>query len=241
MAFSSSSVIFSAIVLHVKPLVKYTVQLKSSTQRFILLLNFSKKVPHEYLEVSESMELNTWYAALTTYWWGLFRCLFRGGTYHELRQRVPTVQARVQIYWLALSLRLWSYPHYRSGTFQNDLRKNLRNVAIPKTGVPLSLVCMSRLVAYPFVMVVIPMLCFVSSIICAWVDGTHIGSSFAKLLLNPVRESLLSKQNTAAAFLLHAPIVDRRLIGSHFGASTVSLHRTTHIAQGVKATRWRTR
>ena len=94
---------------------------------------------------AEDALLPSWHLALFQYWLGLYHCL-TGGTYSGLRARVVSAPARLQIYCLALHLRLWTAPHYRSGTFQNDLLKNLRNVAVPKTGVPLSLVCISRLV-----------------------------------------------------------------------------------------------
>ena len=34
-------------------------------------------------------------------------------------------------------------PHYRNGTFQQDMARNLRNVALPGTGLPLSMLCHS--------------------------------------------------------------------------------------------------
>jgi hypothetical protein len=127
----------------------------------------------------------SWKDALLVFCWGLQHCLVRSGTYSGLRERIPSPQARLQIYWLTLSLRLWSKPHYRSGTFHNDLLKNLRNVAVPKTGIPLSLVCCSRLVALPFVVLAYPMLCLVASLVRRWRDGHSIGRGFAEQLLHP--------------------------------------------------------
>ena len=126
-----------------------------------------------------------WHVALLTYWWGLYHCLVCGGSYAGLRGFVVTPPARLQIYWLALSLRLWTSPHYRSGTFHNDLLKNLRNVAVPKTGVPLSLVCVSRFVAYPFVAFIYPLLCLVAALVRWRHDGAPIGLGFAEQLLHP--------------------------------------------------------
>lgn len=126
----------------------------------------------------------SWSQALALYWWGLFHGL-RGGAYSGLRARIAAPQARLQVYWLALSLRLWHKPHYRSGTFKKDLLKNLRNVAVPKTGMPLSLVCCSRIVAYPFVVLVIPLLCLVAALVRRARDGVPLGRGFALQLLSP--------------------------------------------------------
>lgn len=45
-------------------------------------------------------------------------------------QRLPLCH----MYMLAKTLHLWNAPHYRAPTFADDLRANLRNVAIPGTG-----------------------------------------------------------------------------------------------------------
>ena len=133
----------------------------------------------------EAAGYTTWHKALGTFYRGMWHCLVKGGSLHGLRPLVATTQARLQIYWLALSLRLWSEPHYRSGTFHNDMLKNLRNVAVPKTGVPLSLVCCSRVVAYPFVLFIYPALCLVAALVRCWRDGFPISRGFAEQLLHP--------------------------------------------------------
>jgi len=48
---------------------------------------------------------------------------------------------KVQLYSLGLVFRMWDKPHYRSPSFQQDLLNNLKNVAIPGTGIPLSSFC----------------------------------------------------------------------------------------------------
>lgn len=40
----------------------------------------------------------------------------------------------VHVYSLARTIKLFDLPHYRAKTFQEDLRNNLKNVAIPGTG-----------------------------------------------------------------------------------------------------------
>lgn len=123
--------------------------------------------------------------ALDIYWRGLYRVLVRDGSYSDLRGCTDSKRARLQIYWLALSFRLWHKPHYRSGTFQNDMLKNLRNVAVPKTGVPLSLLCYSRVVAAVFLVAVYPLLCAVGALVKSRLDKVPFGPAFAQQLLEP--------------------------------------------------------
>jgi len=72
--------------------------------------------------------LRSWYefnSAITYF-------LVRGGTYdgcpyfRDVKER----QAKVQVFSLVLIFSLWDKPHYRNGTFQDDMIKNLRNVAV---------------------------------------------------------------------------------------------------------------
>jgi len=103
--------------------------------------------------------LDSAFEALYAYWFGLLTCLHLGKPYAVLAANFPHLptEARLQIYSLCLHLRLWSRPHYRSGTFANDMRKNLRNVALPGTGLPLSLLCRHYFVAVAFLWVGVPL------------------------------------------------------------------------------------
>lgn len=96
--------------------------------------------------------------ALLTYWRGLYACLIGGASYAELQVTLPNLEraSLLHIYWLCLHVRLFHEKHYRSGTFGNDCAKNLRNVALPGTGVPLSLVCVSRAFAASFLWLGVP-------------------------------------------------------------------------------------
>lgn len=53
--------------------------------------------------------------------------------------------AKVHVYSLSLIMFMWSQPHYRADSFQVDMINNLKNVAVPGTGVPLSWFCYSKL------------------------------------------------------------------------------------------------
>uniref|UniRef100_A0A6U0YKX4 Alpha-L-glutamate ligase-related protein ATP-grasp domain-containing protein n=1 Tax=Rhizochromulina marina TaxID=1034831 RepID=A0A6U0YKX4_9STRA len=73
-------------------------------------------------------------------------------------------QARVQTYSLALNLLLWDQPHYRHKTYAHDLRANLRNVAVPGTGVPLSIFCYHKVGGYLLVFLLNPLVCFLGAV-----------------------------------------------------------------------------
>jgi len=73
-------------------------------------------------------------------------------------------QARVHLYSLCISLWLWGRPHYRTGSFQDDMLTNLRNVAIPGTGMPLSYVVSNRIFAILFLLIGYPMVCLIAGL-----------------------------------------------------------------------------
>jgi len=111
-----------------------------------------------------------------------YACLFyflSGGTLRDCKFFKDRQQARVQLYSLALVFYLWDRDHYRSGTFQQDMVKNLRNVAIPGTGVSLRWVCYFRITAYIFLFVFYPVIAAVSAVNFA-VQAGSIASFFAR-------------------------------------------------------------
>uniref|UniRef100_A0A7S1UG28 Alpha-L-glutamate ligase-related protein ATP-grasp domain-containing protein n=1 Tax=Phaeomonas parva TaxID=124430 RepID=A0A7S1UG28_9STRA len=81
----------------------------------------------------------------------------------SLLQSYPK-RTRVHLYFLALNFWLWKKPHYRTGTHQGDMLKNLRNVAIPGTGVPLHLFVYFRVTALFFLVAVYPAVAAVSAV-----------------------------------------------------------------------------
>lgn len=95
------------------------------------------------------------------------------------------LHSKIHIYSLALVLHLWNKPHYRNGTFQQDMAKNLRNVAIPGTGVALSFFSGSK-VAYMFFLVVLyPLIAIIGAIDARRKTGAKILSTFEKNLMCP--------------------------------------------------------
>ena len=134
--------------------------------------------------------------AIAIYYRGLVHAL-GGGSLGSLRSAVqrgpigtglePSPRAALHIYQLALAVRLWSQPHYRSGTFRQDLRKNLRNVAIPGTGVALSVLSLSRAVAVAFLLVAYPLIAAVAAVVRVRHGDAPDGwaAAFAEQLLEP--------------------------------------------------------
>ena len=61
-------------------------------------------------------------------------------------------------------LYLWDKPFYRHPSYAHDLRENLRNVAVPGTGVPLSVFCYFKWTGYLLIFFVNPFLCFMGAV-----------------------------------------------------------------------------
>lgn len=88
-----------------------------------------------------------------------------GGRYDDCAALTTyPLRTRVHLYHCALNFWLWSRPHYRTGTHQGDMLKNLRNVAIPGTGVPLHVFVYLRPLAWLFLLVVYPLAALVAAV-----------------------------------------------------------------------------
>lgn len=94
----------------------------------------------------------------------LFQVIFQQKKYNEVKLFAGDDWARVQLYSLGLIFRLWSLPHYRSKSLQQDMIENLRNVAIPGTGVPLSIFCQHWVLCLIFVAIANPIICMCGAI-----------------------------------------------------------------------------
>lgn len=93
--------------------------------------------------------------------------------------------ARIHLFSLASAFYLYSKPHYRKGTYRDDLMDNLRNVAIPGTGVPLSLFVRSKFLALSFVATASPLVSLGAAIHHWLTTGESISKEFATRLLAP--------------------------------------------------------
>jgi hypothetical protein len=68
-----------------------------------------------------------------------------------------------------LTFRLWNRETYRNPTFQIDLQKNLRNVMIPGTGIPLSFWCWHLWMVVVLMTVVVPIVAWLGAMHKAWI------------------------------------------------------------------------
>jgi hypothetical protein len=95
--------------------------------------------------------------------------------------------ARIHLYSLASNFYLYNKPHYRKGTYRDDLVDNLRNVAIPGTGIPLSFIAWNRWLSLGFLTTVYPAVSLVASI-HNWASSgfkESISEEYATRLLAP--------------------------------------------------------
>lgn len=122
--------------------------LQVAAAALLLLLLVSGSTAREEL-LSAMRDTAGYYGALWYYW-------VRGGTYSTAPHFPGRLRARVQVYSLCLIPDLWARPHYRNGDFQEDMLKNLRDVALPGTGLPLSVFAYHRACTYFFLIVLYP-------------------------------------------------------------------------------------
>ena len=95
--------------------------------------------------------------------------------------------ARIHLCTLASAFYLYNKPHYRKQSYKEDLVDNLRNVAIPGTGLPLSMFVRSKLSALGFVLTASPLCSLVSSVHLWLRTGfkSSISKEYATRLLAP--------------------------------------------------------
>lgn len=96
-------------------------------------------------------------------------------------QKLFKQHARIHLYTLAANFYLYPKPHYRKGTYADDLTDNLRNVAIPGTGLPLSLVAASRVAALPFLLCTYPLVSLAAAL-HHWLLTTTKSTSTTKVV-----------------------------------------------------------
>jgi len=84
-----------------------------------------------------------------------------GGSYAQYQQKFScSLHQAVHVSSLALEMKLWNKPHYRAPTYQADVLANYSNVAVPGTGIPLSIGARFQVVARLFLIFLYPILCF---------------------------------------------------------------------------------
>mmetsp|Transcript_17949 Transcript_17949/g.26891 ORF Transcript_17949/g.26891 Transcript_17949/m.26891 type:complete len:461 (+) Transcript_17949:50-1432(+) len=108
--------------------------------------------------------------------------------------------ARVHLASLALALTLWDKPHYRHSKLQDDLKLNLRNVAIPGTGIPLSVFTNCWVASLIFILICYPIVSLIAAINTAK-SHKMLAKSFREHLLYPRDWFSLWRLNCALAAL----------------------------------------
>ena len=95
--------------------------------------------------------------------------------------------ARIHLFSLASTFYLYNKPHYRKGSYKDDLIDNLRNVAIPGTGIPMSLFVKSKLIMFGMVVTVYPTISFIASVHKWFMSKFEysLSDEYATRLLNP--------------------------------------------------------
>ncbi|KAJ1457292.1 hypothetical protein M885DRAFT_515239 [Pelagophyceae sp. CCMP2097] len=74
----------------------------------------------------------------------------------------------VHVFSLVLALKLWHEPHYRKPSYAEDVRDNFQNVAVPGTGIALSILAINRYATALFLVTLYPLLCLVAGVAHAY-------------------------------------------------------------------------
>merc|ERR1719440_536493 len=122
--------------------------------------------------------------ATLSFWAAVIYFAF-GGRYESSPFFKDSPQARAQVYSLVMVLWMWDRPHYRTGSYQDDMRTNLRNVAIPGTGVPLSWLVSSKLLAALFLLWGYPLVALVAGCRKGGFDAQASLGAYVEQLLRP--------------------------------------------------------
>jgi hypothetical protein len=104
-------------------------------------------------------------------YWGAMYYFWTGGSYADVPDSLGLSKfGRAHLYSLASVPWLMNQPHYRTGTFQEDMVTNLRNVVLPTGiyGVPLSVCAVSSTCAVLTILVLIPFAAFLGSLWRKW-------------------------------------------------------------------------
>merc|ERR1711972_712609 len=100
-------------------------------------------------------------------YWRVLMFFWTGGKYAEIEKKFGLSKySRAHMYSLASVPWLLSQPHYRAGTFQEDMQTNLRNVVLPTGlyGIPLSICVLNKMTVVLAGLFLIPFAAFWGSL-----------------------------------------------------------------------------
>jgi len=124
-----------------------------------------------------------------SYWRALWYYWVLGGSFSNCSIFADSPHAHVHVFSVALDVLIWSKPHYRKPSYQQDLADNLRNVAIPGTGIALSHLAQFKVVAAFFYVFICPVLCVFAAVNDVRVAGrltpSAVAAAFHEHLLEP--------------------------------------------------------
>ena len=140
---------------------------------------------YEILKPNWSVAVSQAINSLLKYYKTLYYFLVKQGSLETCPYFTENIHSQCHLYSIALIFSIWDKPHYRAGTFQNDMIKNLRNVAVPGTGIPLSLFARSKLLAYWMIFVGYPIICFMAALHSSKGSLTQFCAAFIEQLVAP--------------------------------------------------------
>ena len=139
----------------------------------------------EILKPNWSVAISQSINCLWSYYRTLYYFLVQQGSLEKCPYFTENIHSQCHLYSIALIFHIWDKPHYRAGTFQNDMIKNLRNVAVPGTGVPLSMFATSKILAYWMILVGYPTICIMAALHSSKGNMTQLCADFIEQLVAP--------------------------------------------------------
>eukprot|EP00040_Diaphanoeca_grandis_P035250 m.221170 g.221170 ORF g.221170 m.221170 type:complete len:520 (-) comp33339_c0_seq1:324-1883(-) len=138
-----------------------------------------------YLSSEQKTSVGEAINSLLQFWRVLYYFIVQDGSFEECPYFKDSLHTQCHLYSLSLIFYLWDRPHYRNGTFQDDMNKNLRDVAIPGTGLPLSFVSATKIGTYIFIVCVYPLIALVAAINRGRTNVDKVSAVFTEQLLAP--------------------------------------------------------
>lgn len=117
----------------------------------------------------------------------------------------------VWMHTLALNMQLWSEPHYRADSLKHDLVANFSNIAFPGTGIPMSWVCCSKMVAIVYLLACHPWVILACSLVISRSTLHRRGRTFGEIF----EEELLAPKHWFALWRINST-----LVAAHHNAHT---------------------
>jgi len=138
-----------------------------------------------YLAPAQKESVGNAVGSLLKFWQTLYYFCVQDGSFENCPHFPESMHTRCHLYSLSLIFYLWDRPHYRNGTFQDDMSKNLRDVAIPGTGMPLSIVSATKIGTYLFIIFFYPLIALVAAINRGRTSVDKVSAAFIEQLLAP--------------------------------------------------------